>query len=477
MLRLFKYSTSKVDPNAAKDAKVLHEYFIMQRIFLLLCLLLTTCLGGYATYTMLRYYENNAARLSFSSITDQMEKFSAASFHSKTAAMHSMRTFLKTKCPLPGDWPHCTVPIRDYDIFASSIVTMADITTCNHEPKILTSQIDDFVEYAFQFYNSSGYPDVAEIVAGGVYGVDDSGARFVVTEPSRRDNAVITPIIQIGQPREYVGALMFNLYSNEGQMESIDKELNCVKAYDYNTDPGITEYEIGRDCMVTSKIIHLVEDIEPRPAVAVRYPFLLEIEDESALSPEIRNNSIIIHLKDWTLLHVGSLTAVFHWDNMLEKAVFPSTQGLALEISDEEDTYTFTYRNGQAKMLTDAGLVKESQEHLNHKKTFPIVFLPNNDFTMTLSVHLDTKFTQTHYTNVPIYGCIATVIVISIILLQFVAYDYHVSKRTAEANSAKQKYIRYISHGESGLLACLHIMHWCTFEALLHGVIIDYICL
>lgn len=444
-----KLRAHKVGPTF-KDTRDKHEYFVVQRATLLFCLLATTVVGGYAVYRLLRYYEQEAARISFVAITDQMEKFSQSSFYSKTAAMHSLRTFLKTKCPLPDYWPLCMVPIREYDIFASSLVTMADITTCNHEPKILSNQIDDFVAYAVNFYNNSGFPDVAEVVSHGVYGVDDYGSRYEVHEPRVRDNAIITPIIQIGQPQKYSGALMFNMYCNEAQMESIDTVLNCVKSFDHNYDPRITEFDVSDNCMVTSKIIQLVEDVEIRPAVAVRYPFLLEIEDETALSEEVRNNSIIVHLKDWTLLHVGSITTVFHWDNMLEKAVFPSTNGLGVDLSDGDDTYTYTYNQGKAKMLTGSTQKKEHDERSQYsqRKTFPISFLPNNQFTMTLSVYLDDDFAKTYISNVPVYGCIAAVVVILISFLQFLAYDFHSSKRTAEADSAKNKYVRYISHGE-----------------------------
>jgi hypothetical protein len=418
------------------------------RITLFFCFVATTVVGGYFAYSVLASYEFKAAMISFDATTDHMESYSQTSFHSKMSAVRTIHTYLKTQCPTPAYWPFCTANIDDYDTISTALVSMADIAKFNHESNVFPDEIDDFVTSAVNFYNTSGYPDVAAKVAEmGIFGTDDDGSLYGVTESAVGDNYLIAVILQISYPLINCGALMFNIYSGTPRISTIDRILACVKQYD-GVDTYLSVLEIVSACTVTTSIIRLVEDPTFRPASILMSPVLLAIDPsaEAGLSEDRRNKTVIVHKDAETLLHVGSTSAVFHWDEMLSRAVFPSTNGLEVVLSDGISSHVFTYKDGAAIYVKEVDS-RRAKDRSRYQKAFPIIFLENSDLSFTLTVTMDDTFTKAHQTNAPVIGCIITVAVVVVSFFQFVIYDFLVAKKSAEQEQAKKKYVGYISHG------------------------------
>lgn len=418
------------------------------RLTLFFCFVATTFAGGYFAYTTLASYEYKAALISFDATADHMKSYSWRSFDSKMSSIRTIHTYLKTKCPSLDYWPFCTTSINDYDTMADSLISMADIAKFNHECNVFPEEITDFVKAAVNFYNTSGYPDVAQIVSKGIFGTTDDGVVNMITQPVEGENYLIAVILQISYPRLNSGALMFDIYSGSARISTIDTILACVKSFD-RVHSSLTALEIASRCTVTTPILALVEDLTNRPASILMSPVLLPLDDvtRQSMSPLRRNRTVMVNKDDETLIHVGSTSVVFHWDEMLSHAVFPSTDGLEVVLSDGLQSQVFTYKNGVA-MYRKGASIDKAKDTKPYQRSFPISFLENGDTSFTLTVKMDETFANSHRTNAPVIGSLITVAVIVVSFLQFVIYDYLVAKKSAEQEQARKTYVRYISHGK-----------------------------
>ena len=439
---MLKGKRAKVLPETGHGENSVIDIF---RLTLTICLGLTTILGGYFTYYVLSAYETRAAQESFRSVATHMELYSNSSFHAKVTAMNTLQTFLATLCPRAENWPYCVANVDDYNELAASLAHMATITTVDHEVKVYPGEIPNFINFVVDFYNSSGYPDIAAKASNGIYVMGKNGTEYV-TESSEGAYSLLAPVIQVGYPRNNT-IVMLNVYSGAQRIDVVDDILDCVVKYD-GINSTITRKGIVRNCMKSSGIIYLAEDEPNRPATVLLAPMLIPINAsyENALSEEKRGDSVIIHLRDETLLHVGSTSVMFHWDKALTGSVFPTTTGLRVVLSDPNSIHTFTFDKGIAKAVNDNDKHNYHYRHTSVK--FLVSCVRNTDFRFRIKIYLDDTYESVHRTRAPIYGCIITVLVIVVSALQFLAYDYHVTKRHSSQDKAKKKYVRYISHGE-----------------------------
>mmetsp|Transcript_25549 Transcript_25549/g.37741 ORF Transcript_25549/g.37741 Transcript_25549/m.37741 type:complete len:917 (+) Transcript_25549:144-2894(+) len=437
----------KVTPLGPLGGKANFDHSLnLLRLTLMCCLFATAAIGGYFSYTLMRADEDKVEKLSFKSLTDHMKRYCKEGFAEKLSALNSIQSLLKTSCPTTASWPNCTVDIEVYDRFVNSLITMADIRGCNHEVKIHPRQILSFIKYTSDFYSASGFPDLAESIRQqGIFAVNQSTNKvYTVTEPySYGENDLILPIVQINNPSVNRGALLFNIYSDQDRIDAIDPIFECIRRYDGSME-GTEMSVIAQECTGMSRVIHLVEDVEFRPASFLHHPVMLPITNSSDLEPDVASSSIIITLGDQEYIHVGSITALFNWDEMLTKSVFESTEGLHVVLNDERNEYCFTFVDGRA-VYAESGCKIEKQYKEDRVK-FPVSFLDNIDFTYTVTIYRDETYSKVFHGNGPIYTSAITVAVIIACMVQFVGYDVVVTKRTLENDEAKRNFVRYISH-------------------------------
>lgn len=427
------------------------------RITLFLSLFLTAALGGYFSYFILHRQEERIEEISFESITSQIQDVATHSIAAKVKYLHSYRVFLKSNCPLES-WPNCTVDINDYNTFATGFIVAAGITTCNHEALVGSNEIDSFVAHAADFYASSGYDDVADVVRRGVFAVNDTTFKVyrVVAPYPYGENPFILPILQIVHPRENARALMFNIYSGKDRVSGIDPIYKCLRAIHPQQPANFSIDDIGERCMVVSKVIKLVEDVEFRPAVLMMYPMMLHVDNISDVSADFLSNKLTIEVNGQTYVHVGSLTAIFYWDKVLTQSVSQKTDGLDICLSDGSNDYYYTFEDGIAVYHAGKTLSKES--HLD--ASFPITnTLFNVNFTYSLIIQADSTFSSKYYTNGPIFASILYMSAIAFCIVIYYLYDIQTNKQWAQNDQAKRNFVRYISHGESivsFILVCVH---------------------
>jgi hypothetical protein len=418
------------------------------RFTLFISLLLTASLGGYFSFKILYHQEERIEEVSFDSITSHIEEVSTDNFIAKIKSLHGYRVFLKANCPTLKSWPNCTVNIDEYDTFAKGFIASADIDTCNHEVLVRVDQINSFVSYVENFYSSSGYDDVAASVSKGIFAVNETNFElYTVIKPDPTgDNEFILPIIQIVEPSVNVGALMYNIYSGSERIPLLDKIYSCIRALDgthQNTTFNLDS--IGEQCMVVTKVIKVVEDIEFRPATVMLYPVMLEVENITEVNSDVLAGRIVITVNGKTYVHVGSSTAIFYWDRILTKSVSQETHGLDILLNDGINDYYYTYEDGIAVYYPDRSVEKSSRLNV----AFPIASLSNSNFAYTLTIQVDNAFSRRYYTNGPVFASALYVGAIIFCIIQYKLYDAQTTKKWAQHDQAKRNFVRYISHGES----------------------------
>ena len=441
----------KPKPKSPESSKV---NLNVLRITLFLSLLLTAVLGGYFSYHSLNDQEKRIEEISFHSTTTQIQDVSTNSITAKIKSLNSFRVFLKSNCPTLQSWPHCTMDQTDYNTFANGFIVAADIATCNHEALVTSNELHSFVTHAEGFYHSAGYSDVANVVQGGVFVVNDTTFEvYKIEKPDTRgENSFILPILQIVNPHLNFGALMFNIYSGTDRIPLIDAIYSCVRSIDPNQAANFTIDDIGERCMVVTKVIKVVEDIEFRPAVVMMYPIMLQVDNISTVDSNLIRNKTTIEVNGQFYVHVGSLSAIFYWDQVLTKSVSQKTHGLDILLNDGSSDFYYTFVDGIAVYKPDKTFTDESRLRVS----FPITTtLENSDFVYTLTIQVDDIFSSRYYTNGPIFSSILYMSAIMFCITIYYFYDLQTDKKWAQNDQAKRNFVRYISHGELSQLLCV----------------------
>jgi len=310
---------------------------------------------------------------------------------------------------------------------------------------VATDQISSFVDYTTNFYSSAGYDDVASSVSQGIFAVNESTFDiYTVVKPDPLgENDFILPIIQVVDPKKNIGALMFNIYSGTERIPLLDSIYSCIRDLDGTSqDASFGLDDIAEMCMVVTKVIKVVEDVVFRPAVVMLYPVMLEVENISAVSDDVINGRLTVTVNGKTYVHVGSASAIFHWDRMLTKSVSQETHGLDIVLNDGSNDYFYTFEDGVAVYRPDRSRMPLTRLHMS----FPITSLANSDFVYELHVQVDSVFSKRYYNDGPIFACALYVGAIIFCIIQYKLYDIQITKKWAQNDQAKRNFVRYISH-------------------------------
>ena len=397
------------------------------RIAVIFCLLATAVIVGVSSYIVLSNLQDDAQREQYYAIASKIESSTVNAILDKRDALTTSLRLTLQYCPTESHWPHCGVPMDFYQSVLNPLHRVTQTRTLHYSVKVEPKEEEDFENFAYSFYADQGYPNLGLSSFGkGIYAMNyTTGNRYHdTTGTSNGERKMLLPILQASVPN--LPIFMFNLYSESKRIKAIDYAFDCVE----------NSLKSSINCTSITEIIYLVQD----------YP--LQRPAGIALMPIVPHNSTKV---------VGSVTAVFNWDTLLNLAANDKVDGIVAVLSDGLTSHTFLYNNGQVELIAHEDLHDSKYDY--QKVVFTAIpFGGPTQYTVEL---YPTDEWMSHYVNqVPLISCLIMVGLVVFTSLVFYLYDFLMNREAVHKDlvmKTKRQYVRYISHEIRTPLNVVHL--------------------
>ncbi|KAJ1424278.1 hypothetical protein B484DRAFT_363533 [Ochromonadaceae sp. CCMP2298] len=324
------------------------------------------------------------------------------------------------QCPTTSHWPNCSVgPLNSYLNITDPLIETVNTRTIGFAPIITPAQVSKFEAYAYDFFESNGYPNLG--YTGGVKGISavdtTTGLRFHDTEGYQEGgHKVLTPVMQIADLDSNSPAVMFNLYSEPVRVSAIDHMIDCFAAG-------------GKECTSITDIIHLVQDPVFRPAVLILHP-------------------VTPHYDTSTL--TGLTSIVQNWDTMFDRVLPDIVKGIDVVLSGGQYEYTFQLNQGRVdyKGIGDLHDSGSAHSHISGGRSFTLTDF-GGSVVYSITIYPTKTFSDQYHTHLPYYVMGLAVFVILFTSCIFLLYDHLMNSNAVEREGVietKRLFVRYISH-------------------------------
>jgi hypothetical protein len=299
---------------SGKNASISPEWRLhVSRIFVVFCLAVTTAFCGYGTYYQSYGYESQLQEENFKIVAEQFHIRMDENLHSKVLALGSMANLMSLACPRAENWPNCSVTYDPYQNISTPIISVARMLTLTFNVVVAPKQVAGFEAFAYDFFEREGYPGIGISSFGkGIWAFNETTqTRFHSTEAYRHGQyEILLPVLEVGNLAANRPSVMYNFYSEQKRVQSVDHMLNCFYARN----------RTAAECTSVTDVIALVQDATFNPAVVVVYP----------VTP-LLNSSFV----------TGTMMSVFNWDTVFTNAVPEYVSGLDIVLCGSQEKYTF----------------------------------------------------------------------------------------------------------------------------------------
>jgi signal transduction histidine kinase/DNA-binding response OmpR family regulator len=421
-------SKSTKSSQTAKMKKMQMNKIIWLRISVVLSLAFTAVIVGYGSYYFINRSQYKLERENYSSVTNSLEISVTSGIERQRDALDIVGNTYSYLYPNASQWPYVAVSMDYYDQISSSVISTANLRTIAFAPIVTPEQIPQFEEFAYAFLNESGHSELGISPFGeGIYAKYANGTRYHDVQGTLAHNrTVLVPILEIGDLPHNAAAIMFNLRSEEKRIDALDSGIDCVLA---GGSP--------RNCTTITGIVHLVQDLEFRPANLITRP---------------------ITVPDSTM-PVGFTSLTQNWDVILSNSVADYVSGIVAVLCTESmECYTFEYVHGKAiyRGLGDDHDVRYNDRRHSFRATpyagtevFTLYLYPSNTW-MDLFINRSLSSAL----------CAVTVLIIFFTSAIFFLYDFLMNREATEKeliSSTKRQFVKFMSHEIRTPLNIVHL--------------------
>ena len=305
-----------------------------------------------------------------------------------------------------------------------------EIRTMTMVPLVTDDQINPFLAYAHDYYESIGHPEFGyRGDYGGIVGSSPSNEFTFLDRAVDYGRHNISAIVLLtGKLNSNSGALLFNTYSGTIRLPAVDDMLSCLVHCDTS----------DADCDSLTDVFMLIQEAEARPAALI-------------YSPIFPRNMTNPHA-------VGLAVAVFNWDTVLNSQLSESLSGIVCVIVSTQFVGTYTIMDRNAVYIGDGDLHDSKYDSYVQSDTI----FDKKNFSTQYRIHV---YPSDHFgiqgsTDFPIYGSAIAVCVIALTSVVVFFFDRTVAKDAREkelVGDTKRLFVRYVSHEIRTPLNTIHL--------------------
>jgi hypothetical protein len=417
-------SPAKIAPSIVDKQTTAERRIAVFKVLTILSLVATGVVCATLGYVLLQEAEYRRFESDFQSTALSMSSAITSGVESRVAAGQSLAGTIGAYCPHAENWPKCWV---QYDLWVRATGPVAvnlNMRLTGTMPIVYPHELASFEEWARQvFRNESFHPMTGVKSFGfGVYARNASG--FVYHDVNGTNPfsnfTLLTPSLQAN--KDIWPGFMFNSHSVPARSVAIDKILECCM-YLNNTNQSLSS---------ATNLLQLVLDNVQRPSTIIF-------------------NAIYLQHSPSKL--VGFVNVVINWDTIITKAMLNKEFNSVIVIESETMKASYALSDRKVAFLGNHE-DKDDYQGISHR----FVIYPDGN---TDSVHYVVTFYATkkeyndYTTNVPIYVCMSSLLIVIFTSLIFLAYDFLVRREAVEQVNllaAKKKYVRFISHVSSMII-------------------------
>jgi signal transduction histidine kinase/ActR/RegA family two-component response regulator len=386
---------------------------------------------GVGSYLILSSLQNKAQKDQYEAITRKIESSTLSAIMDKQDALTTGSTLISQYCPTEADWPDCRVPFSFYQSILNPLHRITQTRSLSFSVKVDPSRAADFEDFAYQFYQAEGHPELGLSPFGrGIFSVNTTtGERFHDISGDSGDGKykMLLPILEATDLTKNAAVMMFNTYSQHSRVDAIDYSFDCVQE----------QHKAPVDCTAITNIIFLIQDDgqHQRPASLTLLP--ISPKDSSSV--------------------VGIIAAVHNWDTVLNLASNEKVDGIMAVLSDGISAHSYIYDNGQVSYIAAADV--HSSKYESQKVSFTATpFGGPTRYTVAL---YPTEQWMNHYLDDwPLIACLTMVGLVMFTSFVFYLYDYLMNREAVHKDlvmQTKRQYVRYISHEIRTPLNVVHL--------------------
>lgn len=366
--------------------------------------------------TKLRFSEYNA-------VAKTMEESSLAFVRNNYESMGVLSIAVGQKCPLAVDWPHCDFKLAEYADLSNSITNITNAKTLEVAPFVNSSEVSAFEDFAFNWFDSQGRPDLGEQSFGrGVYDRFPNGSLHHVTDSSEDDGSFVVPILYAGNLHANAPIILYNIYSNAGGISAIDTLLICSSGSADRESLFNSTY--ARGCFSSTNTVKLIQDSVPHPSYLAYHPIVPAVESEKV---------------------VGVIAAVVNWVELFEAWGRQNTRGLTCVVRSNFSVNTFSFDSaGEAMYVGEGDLHQlDAVDPEQYRRDFLV------DGIHTFSLYPNNEFGQIYSDGLPWTGAMTSLAILILTSIVVFVYAFYVDRNAREnmiISNTKRLFVRYISH-------------------------------
>jgi hypothetical protein len=299
-----------------------HQKILLLRASILLSLLISAVVFGYFSYVVFYRLEGKLLISQYNSIKDQFNFAVDKAINDKKKSMNVLAEYLESEFPNRSSWPYVAVTMKTFQKLSDPLIDMANSRTISFSPILHPTQVDEYENFSYSFFEYQGYPElgVSQFGKGISASNSSTGERYhdVDGSSAKGIHDILVPVFQIGKLDQNSAAVMFNIYSEKNRAGAIDFVLNCTN--------------ITGDCSAVTDFIYIVQDSTYRPAALMIRP--------------------IFTFDGHDYVVVGVVVVVFNWDDVLIGSVPNHVKGMDVEVesSSGEKNY-FKFEGGVVSNL------------------------------------------------------------------------------------------------------------------------------
>jgi len=383
--------------------------------------------GGYISYTLSASNEEDVLHSQYTNSARQLQFTILDDVNSKISILRTLVAVVTINCNDASKWPNCAVPMKNFLNYADPMVETTKSRTIQYAPLVLPEEVDSFEDFAYDFYEASGYSELGVSSIGrGIHAVNaTSGERYHCTVPVPGVvYDVLFPIFETGALDLNLNAIMYNVYSEEKSAVAIEAMLDCT--YAAINAGELSALDIGNTCSSITDVIKLTQDNEFNPGVVLRYPIIVPTNSSNSSSP---------------LKLVGLVAMVHNWNTALTRSTCDSE--LRVVVSNQNGAWSFSLECQTAVYLQEGN--KHNSAYSSMGRTFPLPPFKGG-VSYQVSIYPTRSLVEEFRSNGPVYVCVITVAVILLTSAVFMSYDHFVRGEVRKKEEAKTNFVRFISH-------------------------------
>lgn len=365
--------------------------------------------------------------------TQKIQSSTIDAIKNKQDALTTELTMVLQACPSKTNWPKCGPSFDFFQEILSPLHRITQTRTIYYNIRVEPHQVSDFEQFAAQFYQKEGHP---ELYKQGIFAVDGvSGQRYhdVTGTAGTGKYQMLLPVLQATDPKYNANVYLYNVYSDPKRGKTMDYVFDCVNIHHHSPF----------DCFAHSPMIKLVQDLPDfRPASLTLLPIVPRDAD---------------HV-------VGLVAAVQHWDTVLNFGSNNKVHGIMVVLSD---AHSYVYHKGVAKhyQATDAHDSKYDNQRVSFVPT-----TSKGPTKYTVSIYPTEEWMDLYIDGSPLATCMVMVALVVLTSLVFCLYDYLMNREVVHKDllmQLKRQYVRYISHEIRTPLNVVHLGFQVLYNELL----------